>query len=121
MGGQIEKIYADIQLSKKAAERISQRFNDQINIVLGKAIKIAKGYGVGYMQAKPKTKRFFNQAFFEKLCVKDRKIYKVEYTDLFGALFKKSSNTDDLVEAVVRNLNFSILNQLSKPVKKISA
>ncbi len=164
---EIEKLYEDIQLSKKAAERIIQRFNDQIvsgqsnnaleeqflgkriaklaseklklmeayyagavpldvlkaeqqriasevassetrlkkitvnldqhTVVLEKAINIAKGCGVGYLQAKPKNRRLFNQAFFEKIYVKDKKLYKGEFTDLFGALFSKSSNKTDLV------------------------
>lgn len=165
---EIEKLYEDIQLSQKAADRIIQRFNDQIvsgqsnnaleeqflgkriaklageklklmeayyagavpldvlkseqqrmagevassearlkkiNVNLGqhtdvleKAIKMAKTCGLGYMKSKPKNRRLYNQAFFDKIYVKNRELYKGEYTDLFGALLSKSSNKTDLVD-----------------------
>ena len=94
---------------------------EQHTEVLEKAIKIAENCALAYKKAKPETKQLFNQAFFKKVFVKDKKIEGVKYTDLFGTLLSKSSSKKELVDAAVRNLNFSILDQLSKPVKKISA
>ncbi len=91
-----DRISAEMKSSEKRLKTIRGGL-DQYRVILDKAAHLASNCSEAYKQCKPKTKRLFNQAFFEKLYVKDRKIYKVEYTDLFGALFDESSNKDDLV------------------------
>ena len=49
------------------------------------------------MRAKPQKRRLFNQAFFDKILVRNGEI-DVEYTDLFHALLSKSSNETSLVD-----------------------
>ncbi|MCL4473073.1 MAG: hypothetical protein M1455_03915 [Actinobacteria bacterium] len=92
-----DRISAEMKSSEKRLKTIRGGL-DQYRVILDKAAHLASHCAEAYKQCKPKTKRLFNQAFFEKLYVKDRKIYKVEYTDLFGALFDESSNKDDLVD-----------------------
>ena len=62
-----------------------------------KAINIAQNCALAYKKAKPETRQVFNQAFFKKVFVKDKKIEGVKYTDLFGALLSKSSSKKELV------------------------
>lgn len=69
---------------------------DQLRAVLDRAIAVASRCGMGYKKAKPHKRKLYNQAFFEKIIVKDGKI-KVEYTDLFQALLSESSNKTSLV------------------------
>ena len=70
---------------------------EQHTEVLEKAIRIAENCALAYKKAKPETRQLFNQAFFKKVFVKDKKIEGVEYTDLFGALLSKSSSKKELV------------------------
>ena len=93
-----DRISTDMKSSEKRLKTIRGGL-DQYKEILDTAIYLASHCDEAYEKCKPKTKRLFNQAFFEKLYVKDKALYKVEYTDLFGALFHhESSNTERLVD-----------------------
>ncbi len=69
---------------------------DQLRAVLDRGIAVASRCGMGYKKAKSQKRKLYNQAFFDKIIVKDGKV-KVEYTDLFHALLSESSNKTSLV------------------------
>ncbi|MDI6689309.1 MAG: hypothetical protein QME54_02675 [Actinomycetota bacterium] len=73
------------------------------------AIKMACCY-LTYLKANPKTRQLFNQAFFKKIYIKNKKIDSVEYTDLFDLLFTQSLNKDSVVPQ--RDENYSLAHHL---------
>lgn len=112
--GEQERITNDVATSEARLKQITIQ-GDQHAVVLNKAIKMALTCGMGYKKATHSTKRLFNQAFFEKIYVKDKKLYKGEFTDLFGALFSKSSNKTDLVDLIGFEPSWLGLNGLHHP------
>jgi len=67
--------------------------------ILTRAAELASRCAEAYKNCSDKYKRLFNQAIFEKIYVKDKKISAKDYTELFGALFEQSSDNKHLVEA----------------------
>lgn len=55
--------------------------------VLKLAIKLAGSCHAAYLKAPPKVRRRFNEAVIKAIYIKDRKIARVEYTEVFEALF----------------------------------
>jgi len=76
--------------------------------ILTRAAELASCCADAYKGCSDKYKRLFNQAIFEKIYVKDKKISNKDYTELFGALFEQSSGNKRLVEAVLRYSNFEV-------------
>lgn len=91
-----ERISSDMALAEQKIRSLSNNA-EQATKVIDMAIKMASKCGYAYKKARPKTRKLFNQAFFKGIYIKDKAIYKVEYTELFGALFSKSSNKTELV------------------------
>nr|NIM47524.1 recombinase family protein [Candidatus Aenigmarchaeota archaeon] len=102
-----------VEVLKKEQQRITDEIaktEEKINItqenlkefekVLKLAIKLASNCYLAYQKASPQTKRLFNQAFFKKIYVKEKRIIKVDCTDFFDPIFNKSSNKDTLVGLV---------------------
>lgn len=76
--------------------------NDQIEKRVEDIILIASNCYLAYKKASPSNRRGFNQAFFEKIYIKDKKIsdwkFTSKFTDLFDAIFNSlSSNKNSLV------------------------
>lgn len=55
--------------------------------VLKLAIRLAARCHSAYLTAPPKVRRGFNEAVLKSVYIKDRKIERVEYTEVFEALF----------------------------------
>lgn len=102
-----------LELLKQEQDRISQEIEtcearlkiisaklEQFEQIIKLAIKMVSSCYLAYKKASPKTKRMFNQAFFSKILVKNKKVAGWEYTDLFDLLFNfdKSSSNVPLVE-----------------------
>ena len=92
-----ERIAKETVEAKERLDSITVKL-DQKKEVLDKGINLALSCGLGYEKAKESKRRLYNQAFFEKIHIKDGKIQKVEYTDLFNVLLSKSSNKKHMVE-----------------------
>lgn len=72
--------------------------NDQIEKLIEDIALLASNCHAAYLKASPSTRRLFNQAFFEKIYIKDKKISDKKFTDLFDAIFNSSSsNKNSLV------------------------
>ena len=79
-------------------QTVSARF-DIYAATIKTAIILTANCGYAYAKASPKVKRMFNQAFFKKIYIKNKKISGVEHTEPFDLLFNfgKSSNNDTVV------------------------
>lgn len=55
--------------------------------VLRTAIKLAGNCHAAYLKARPSVHRRFNQAVLEAVYVKDRRIARAEFSDVFAPLF----------------------------------
>ncbi len=73
-----------------------------------------------YMKTKPQTRRMFNQAFFKRMYVKNKKVERAEFTELFDFLLNSSSDKNNLVDLIGHNSNqlVNILQQLERFIKK---
>ncbi len=71
--------------------------NEQIEERLENVTSIASNCYLAYKKASPTNKRAFNQALFEKIFIKNKKISDKKFTDLFDTIFNPSSNKDFLV------------------------
>lgn len=80
--------------SAKAEDRLDavNASKDQLQKIIDQAIMMAGSCYYAYKKASPKTRRMFNQAFFKKVFVKDRRVSGVEYTALFDFLFSALDN-----------------------------
>jgi hypothetical protein len=56
------------------------------------AILLAGSCHAGYLKARPKVRTRFNQAVLEAVYVKDRQLQRVEFTEVFEALFSRPSS-----------------------------
>lgn len=93
------RLSAEIMLCEERMKTLSAS-HEQVQRVLELAIQLAGNCHQAYLKAKPETRRLFNQAFFEAIYVKDRKIERAQYTELFAALFQpEGSDKESLVEA----------------------
>jgi site-specific DNA recombinase len=59
--------------------------------VLRTAIKLAGNCHAAYVNARPSVRRRFNQAVLEAVYVKDRKIARAEFSEVFAPLFSRPS------------------------------
>ena len=102
-----------IDMLKKEQQRISDEmanFENRLDLITNRleefgkvvelALKMAANCYVAYQKASPKTRRMFNQAFFKKLFIKNKKVEKAEYSSLFDLLFSPSLNKEGLVAGV---------------------
>jgi hypothetical protein len=55
------------------------------------AIRLAGSCHAAYLKARPKVRTRFNQAVLEAVYVKDRQLQRVEFTEVFEALFSRPS------------------------------
>jgi len=63
------------------------------------ALKLARNCYRSYRKASPETKKLWNQAFFSKIMVEDKKVARVTYQEPFEALLRsRGSNKKLLVE-----------------------
>jgi hypothetical protein len=56
------------------------------------AILLAGSCHAAYLKARPKVRTRFNQAVLEAVYVKDRQLQRVEFTEVFEALFSRQSS-----------------------------
>ena len=59
--------------------------------VLKLAIRLAGNCHAAYLKATPKVRRRFNEAVIKAIYIKERKIARVEYTEVFEVLFLRQS------------------------------
>jgi site-specific DNA recombinase len=64
--------------------------------VLRTAIKLAGNCHAAYMRARPSVRRRFNQAVLEAVYVKDRKVARAEFSEVFAPLFSRPSSNRPL-------------------------
>lgn len=64
--------------------------------VLRTAIKLAGNCHAAYLKARPSVRRRFNQAVLEAVYVKDRKISRAEFSEVFAPLFSRPSSNKAL-------------------------
>ena len=64
--------------------------------VLRMAIKLAGNCHAAYLKARPTVRRRFNEAVIEAVYVKDRKITRAEFSDVFAPLFSRPSSNKTL-------------------------
>ncbi len=65
--------------------------------VLRTAIKLAGNCHVAYMKAGPSVRRRFNQAVLEAVYVKDRRIARAEFSEVFAPLFSRPGSNKTLL------------------------
>ncbi len=65
--------------------------------VLRTAIKLAGNCHVAYMKAGPSVRRCFNQAVLEAVYVKDRRIARAEFSEVFAPLFSRPGSNKTLL------------------------
>ncbi len=90
------RLDAEIMLAEERLETVDVKA-DQVQTMLEKTIGLASKCRDAYLGGKPATRRLFNQAFFEGIYVKDGKIQKAQYTELFAVIFSPRLNKDTLV------------------------
>lgn len=67
--------------------------------IIGIALKLARSCYKAYRQASPETKKLWNQALFDKIVVKDKKVARFTYQEPFEVLLRsRGSNERLLVE-----------------------
>ena len=71
--------------------------DDDIKSMLNLALDMASKCHVAYTKASPKVRRMFNQAFFKKVSIKNKKVSELHYTSLFALFFDPGLNKEDLV------------------------
>ena len=71
--------------------------DDDIKSMLNLALDMASKCHVAYTKASPKVRRMFNQAFFKKVSIKNKKVSELHYTSLFALFFDPDLNKEDLV------------------------
>jgi len=64
--------------------------------VLSVAIRLAGNCYAAYLKARPSVRRRFNEAVLEAVYVKDRKIARVEFSEVFAPLFSRPSSNKRL-------------------------
>ncbi|MHB8871961.1 MAG: recombinase family protein [Candidatus Doudnabacteria bacterium] len=71
--------------------------DDDIKSTLNLALDMASRCFEAYTKANPKVRRMFNQAFFKKVSIKNKKVSELHYTNIFALLFDAGLNKEDLV------------------------
>lgn len=92
-----DRIADEMAVAENRMKIITTQF-EHYKGILARAAELASCCADAYKGCSDKYKRLFNQAIFEKIYVKDKKISGKEYTELFGALFEESSNNKRLVD-----------------------
>jgi site-specific DNA recombinase len=64
--------------------------------VLTMAIRLASNCHTAYLKARPSIRRRFNEAVLEAVYVKDRKIARAEFSEVFAPLFSRPSSNKRL-------------------------
>jgi len=49
-----------------------------------------------YLKARPSVRRRFNQAVLEAIYVKERRVARAEFSEVFAPLFSRPSSNEDL-------------------------
>lgn len=93
-----DRISTEIANLEAQLQTVSAKF-DLFEEIIRKAVDMASNCAEAYKKASPKVRRMFNQAFFKKIYVKNKKVSGAKYTEPFDLLFNfdKSSNKDCLV------------------------
>ena len=85
------RLSAEIMLCEERMSALGAQ-EEQAQRVLELAIHLIGDCHSAYMKAKPETRRLFNQAFFEAIYVKDRKIQRAQNTELFASLINREGS-----------------------------
>jgi hypothetical protein len=64
--------------------------------VLSMAIRLAGNCHAAYLKARPNVRRRFNEAVLEAIYVKDRKLARAEFSEVFAPLFSRPSSNKPL-------------------------
>ncbi len=79
--------------------------------VLRTAIRLAGNCHAAYLKARPSVRRRFNDAVIEAVYIKDRKIGRAEFSEVFAPLFSRPSSNKALkVVLIERCANRTILH-----------
>ncbi len=93
-----KRIGDEITTLESELERVKAKFEVYAETIKT-AINLASKCAYAYEKASPQIKRMFNQAFFKKIYIKNKKVSGTDYTEPFDLLFSlgKSSNKETLV------------------------
>jgi hypothetical protein len=64
--------------------------------VLGNAIQLAGNRHIAYLKGRPSVRRRFNDAVLEPVYIRDRKIGRLEFSEVFAPLFARPSSNKAL-------------------------
>jgi site-specific DNA recombinase len=64
--------------------------------ILSRAIRLAGNCHAAYVKARPSIRRRFNEAVLEAVYMKDRKIARAEFSEVFAPLFSRPSSNRTL-------------------------
>jgi hypothetical protein len=56
-------------------------------MIMALTLRLAKSCRDGYLKGAPERRRLWNQAFYEKILIKDRKVNRFRYAEPFAYLF----------------------------------
>lgn len=114
-----ERINSDIESSKARLDVIGSQLS-QLAYILDLALGVATSCGMGYKTAQSNKKKLYNQAFFEKIYVKNGVIVDYKTTDLFYSLLNDSEEVS-MVDAITNYPKIYLLNKLDEEIDKLLA
>lgn len=92
-----DRIASEAAISENRLEILNSQL-DELREVLDLALETAMQCGFGYKMASDSVRKFYLQAFFEKIYIKNGKIVDKDFTDLFHDLLTEGSDKRSLVE-----------------------
>jgi site-specific DNA recombinase len=90
-----DRITAQERAAKQELD-VAESDLDRWQDVLRTAIKLAGNCHAAYLKARPSVRRRFNQAVLEGVYVKDRKVARAEFSDVFAPFFSRPSSNKAL-------------------------
>lgn len=122
-----KRITCETKACESELAKVGAKF-EIMEATINKAINLATDCAAAYEAAPPQVRRMFNQAFFEKIFVTEKKVSGFDYTEPFDLLIKRSrSNKDHLAEGVgfepaehLSMINgFQVLSGSCRPVRLV--
>ncbi len=94
-----DRISKEAKACEKELNATGTRF-DLMEQIIEKAINLASNCAVAYEKASPQVRRMFNQAFFEKVFVNEKKVSGFEYTEPFDLLINGNGSDKEIMVGV---------------------
>ncbi len=91
----MESLYEDIRLPEAPSEALESELEGEATLpertahtekLVGMALRLVENCQEAYGEASPETKKLFDQAFFKRLVVQQKKIAQVHYEAPFDTL-----------------------------------